>query len=141
VNLGNNRWFIKPDIGISRAWGNLVIEFSAGVFFFTENDEFFGGKKMEQDPVYTSQIHVTYSFGTGIWVALSGTYDLGGRTTVDGLQNDDLQQNTRVETTLSLPVNRNNSIKLFANTGIHTSIGSDYDMTGIMWQYRWGNGL
>jgi hypothetical protein len=141
VNLGNNRWFIKPDIGISQAWGNLVVELSAGVFFFTENDEFFGAKKMEQDPVYTSQIHVTYSFGTGIWVALSGTYDYGGRTTVDGLQNDDLQQNTRVGTTLSFPVNRKNSIKLFANTGIHTSIGSDYDMVGIMWQYRWGNGL
>ncbi|MFO7686532.1 MAG: transporter [Desulfobacterales bacterium] len=141
VNLGNNRWFIKPDIGISQAWEDLVIELSTGVFFFTKNDDFFGGKEMEQDPVYTTQIHVTYSFGPGIWAALSGTYDYGGRTTVDGLQNDDLQQNSRVGTTLALPVNRKNSIKLFASTGIHTSIGSDYDMAGIIWQYRWGNGL
>ena len=141
VNLGNNRWFVKPDIGISKAWGDLVAELSTGVFFFSENDDFFGGKEMEQDPVYTAQIHVTYSFGPGIWAALSGTYDYGGRTTVDGLRNDDLQQNSRVGATLALPVNQNNSIKLFASTGIHTSIGNDYDLAGIVWQYRWGSGL
>jgi len=141
VNLGNNRWFVKPDIGISKAWGDLVAELSTGVFFFSENDDFFGGKELEQDPVYTAQIHVTYSFGPGIWAALSGTYDYGGRTTVDGQQNDDLQQNSRVGATLSLPVNQNNSIKFFASTGIHTSIGNDYDLAGIVWQYRWGNGL
>jgi hypothetical protein len=141
VNLGNNRWFVKPDIGISKAWGALVVELSAGVFFFSNNDDFFGGKTLEQDPVYTTQIHVTYNLGSGIWAALSGTNDYGGRTTVDGVHSDDLQNNSRVGATLALPVNRNNSIKLFANTGIHTSIGNDYDMGGIIWQYRWGSGL
>ena len=38
VNLGNNRWFVKPDIGISKAWGPLTLELSTGVFFFTKND-------------------------------------------------------------------------------------------------------
>jgi hypothetical protein len=33
VNLGNNRWFFKPDIGISKALGALAIELSTGVFF------------------------------------------------------------------------------------------------------------
>ena len=33
VNLGNNRWFVKPDIGISKAWGELTAELSTGVFF------------------------------------------------------------------------------------------------------------
>jgi hypothetical protein len=141
VNLGNNRWFVKPDIGISKAWGDLVAEFSAGVFFFSDNDDFFGGRKMEQEPVYTTQLHVTYNLGRGMWAALSGTYDYGGRTTVDGLENDDRQENSRVGATFAMPLNRNNSIKLFANTAIHTRIGSDYDMAGIVWQYRWGSGL
>jgi hypothetical protein len=141
VNLGNNRWFVKPDIGISKAWGELVVELSAGVFFFSNNDDFFGGKTLEQDPVYTTQIHVTYNLGRGIWAALSGTNDYGGRTTVDGVRSDDLQNNSRVGATLAVPVNKNNSIKLFANSGVHTSIGNDYDMGGIIWQYRWGSGL
>ena len=141
VNLGNNRWFVKPDIGISKAWGGLSLELSTGVYFFSKNDEFFGGKTLEQDPIYSSQAHVTYSFGRGIWAALSFNYDYGGRTTINGVQSDDLQQNSRVGLTLALPVNRNNSIKLYANTGIYTSAGTDFDMVGIVWQYRWGAGL
>lgn len=141
VNLGNNRWFVKPDIGISKAWGALTLELSTGVTFFSKNDDFFGGKTLEQDPVYSAQAHVTYSLGHGIWAALSYTYDYGGRTTIDGVQRDDLQQNSRVGATLALPVNRNNSIKIFASTSVHTSTGTDFDMVGIFWQYRWGSGL
>jgi hypothetical protein len=141
VNLGNNRWFVKPDIGISKAWGGLSLELSTGAYFFSKNDEFFGGQTLEQDPLYTSQAHVTYSFGRGMWSELSLNYDYGGRTTKNGVQSDDLQQNWRVAFTLALPVNRNNSIKLYASTGMYTSAGTDFDMVGIVWQYRWGAGL
>jgi len=142
VNIGNNRWFVKPDIGISKAWGPLSLELSTGVYFFSKNDEFFGGQTLEQDPIYTTQAHITYDVGRGIWAALSFNYDYGGRTTVNGVQQSDtLQQNSRVAATLALPVNRNNSIKLYASTGIYTSTGTDFDMVGIFWQYRWGSGL
>ena len=141
VNLGNNRWFVKPDIGISKTWGVLSLELSAGVFFFSKNDDYFGGKTLEQDPVCSMQAHVTYNIGHGVWAALSWTYDYGGRTTIDGLQSDDLQNNSRWGATIALPVNRNNSIKLYASTGVHTRTGTDFDMVGIVWQYRWGAGL
>jgi hypothetical protein len=141
VNIGNNRWFVKPEIGISKAWGGLSLEFATGVYIFSTNDEFFGGKTLEQDPLYSSQAHLTYNFGRGIWASLSFNYEYGGRTKVGGVQNDDLQENSRAGLTLGLPVNRNNSIKLYANTGITTSIGTDFDMVGIVWQYRWGKGL
>ncbi|HEY5973564.1 MAG TPA: transporter [Geobacteraceae bacterium] len=141
VNLGNNRWFFKPDIGISKAWGDFVLEFANGVTFFTDNNDFFGGKKQEQDPLYTAQLHATYTIGRGIWAAVSGTYDYGGRTTVDGVTNADFQNNSRVGATLALPVNRNNSIKLYASTSIHTSVGNDFDLLGVIWQFRWGGGL
>jgi len=141
VNLGNNRWFVKPDIGISKAWGAFTIELSTGVFFFSKNDDYFGGKTLEQDPVSTTQVHVTYNLGRGVWAALSGTYDYGGRTTADGIRRDDLQKNSRVGATIALPVNRGNSIKLFASSSIYTSSGSDFDLVGIVWQYRWGHGL
>jgi len=141
VNIGNNRWFVKPDIGISKAWGSLSLELSTGVYFYSKNDEFFGGNTLEEDPLYSTQAHVTYSFGRGIWAALSFNYDYGGRSTINGVQQDDLEQNSRVALTIALPVNRNNSIKLYASTGIYTSTGTDFDMVGIFWQYRWGAGL
>jgi hypothetical protein len=141
VNLGNNRWFVKPDIGVSKAWGALTLEVSTGLTFFSENDDYLGGKTFEQDPVSSTQMHLTYNFGRGIWAALSGTYDYGGRTKVDDVKNDDTQSNSRAGFTLALPVNRNNSIKLFASASLHTRIGTDVDLLGLAWQYRWGNGL
>ena len=141
INLGNNRWFIRPDIGISKAWGDFTLELSGGAFLFTDNDDFFGGKKLEQDPVYTTQLHATYNLGRGVWVAVSGTYDHGGRTTVDGVHNDDKQDNSRAGVTLALPINRYNSIKMYASAPIHTTAGGDFDLLGILWQHRWGGGL
>jgi hypothetical protein len=38
-------------------------------------------------------------------------------------------------------VNRNNSIKFNASTGVSTRTGSDYNLYGVYWQYRWGDGL
>jgi hypothetical protein len=141
VNLGNNRWFVKPDIGISKAWGPLTLELSTGVFFFSNNDDFFGGKTLKEDPVWSTQAHVEYQLGRGVWVALSGTYDYGGRSTVDGVRNSDLENNSRVGATLALPANRNNSIKLYVSSSIYTSAGTNYNLAGVVWQYRWGRGL
>jgi hypothetical protein len=141
VNIGTNRWSIKPDIGISKAVGPLTLELTAGVTFFTNNEEYYGGTTLEQAPVYSTQAHVIYHFPGGVWGALDGTYDYGGRTTVGGVRNDDVQKNSRWGATLALPVNRNNSIKLYASTGASIRTGSDYTLGGIAWQYRWGEGL
>jgi hypothetical protein len=137
VNIGTNRWFIKPDIGISKASGAFTLELSAGAIIFTKNDDYYGGRTLEQDPVYTTQAHVTYSFGNGVWAALDATYDFGGRTTVNGVQNDDEMENSRFGATLAVPLNRNYSIKLYASSGVSTRTGSDYRLGGMALQYRW----
>lgn len=141
VNLGNNRWFIRPDIGISNAWGPFAAELSTGAYIFTDNDDYYGNKKLEQDPLYSTQLHLTYNIMPGIWAALSGVYDQGGRTQVDGIWNDDEQDNSRAGVTLAISVNRNNSIKFYTSTAVKTNVGSDYDLFGIIWQYRAGGGL
>jgi len=141
VNLGSNRWFLKPDIGISKTWGAFTLELSTGAFFFTSNDDYLGGKTLKQDPLLTTQAHASYNLGRGVWAALSWTYDYGGRTTIDGVRSDVSYSNSRMGATLALPVNRNNSIKLFASSSIHTSAGTGFDLFGIVWQYRWGKGL
>jgi hypothetical protein len=38
-------------------------------------------------------------------------------------------------------VNRNNSIKLYASTSLHTTVGTTFTLYGMVWQYRWGGGL
>ena len=141
VNLGNNRWFFKPDVGISKAWGPLVVEISGGAYFFTKNNDYYGGTTLEQDPLVTTQVHVTYSLGRGVWAALSWAYDYGGSTSVGGVRSGDSYSNSVLGATLALPVNRHNSIKLVGTSSLHTSAGNDYNRVGILWQYRWGEGF
>ncbi len=137
VNIGTNRFTIKPEIGISRKFGHLILEMSGGASFYTVNHDFYQGKTRSQDPISYLQGHVVYSFRGGIWVALDGTYYWGGRTTLDGVERNDLQQNTRLGFTFALPLNLHHSLKLYFSTGTSTRTGSDFDAIGFAWQYRW----
>ena len=141
VNLGTNRWSFKPELGVSKAWGRLTLEAAAGVTFYTANDDFFGGQHRTQEPLYSLQGHLSYTFSPGLWLGLDGTYYTGGRTTTDGVQDNNFQGNTRLGVTFALPVNRHNSIKLYASTGVSTRTGGNFDTVGILWQYRWGGGF
>jgi hypothetical protein len=141
VNIGTNRWSFKPELGISKAWGPLTLELATGVTLYTDNHDFFGGKTRAQAPIYSVQGHVSYSLGAGIWAALDGTYYTGGRTTVDGVEGNDLQKNARLGVTVALPVNRHLSVKLYGSTGVSTRTGSDFGAVGLFLQYRWGGGL
>jgi len=141
ANIGTNRWSFKPEVGISQALGRWTLEAIGGVTFFTKNDEFLGSQTREQDPIYSLQGHLIYNFPRGIWAALNATYYTGGRTSIDGVKGDDIQKNWRFGATLTLPVNRHNSIKLYASTGVYARRGENFDLVGIAWQYRWGGGL
>jgi hypothetical protein len=35
---------------VSKAWGPVILELIPAITFFTNNDDFFGGKTLEQDP-------------------------------------------------------------------------------------------
>src|SRR5262245_48269315 len=141
VNIGTNRWSVKPELGISKALGPLTLELATGVTFYTDNHDFFGGKTRAQAPLYSVQGHASYTLGAGVWVALDGTYYTGGRTTIDGEDDNDLQKNSRLGATVALPVQRHISVKLYCSTGVSTRTGSDFKAGGLLLQCRWDGGL
>jgi len=141
VNLGTNRFTFKPELGISKTINRLVLELALAGQFFTINNNYYYGKTMKQDPIGSIQGHVNYNFRKGIWAALDGTFYWGGKTTIDGMEGDNLQENTRLGFTFALPLNIRHSLKLNLSTGASTRTGSDFDAITLVWQYRWGGGL
>ena len=141
LNLGNNRWSFRPELGFSKAWGPWTVEILPSVTFFTDNPDFYNGRSFAQAPVYLARGHVIYNFDSGVWLSLDGTWLAGGRTTVNGVRGDNEQMNTRAGLSLAIPVNRQSSIKFNASTGISTRTGSEFSAVGIAWQYRWGEGF
>jgi hypothetical protein len=141
VNIGTNRWSFKPEVGVSQALGPWILEAALGVTFFTDNDDFFGGHTRKQDPLYAAQTHVIYYFDPGLWGALDLTYYAGGRTSVDGALNNDLQQNSRWGGTLGKSFDPRNSLKAYFSSGVTARTGTKFTTAGIAWQYLWGEGL
>jgi hypothetical protein len=140
LNLGSNRWSFKTELGVSKAWGPWTVELMPSVTFYTDNTDFFNGSTLERDPLYAAQGHIVRSLPSGMWMSLDGTYFRGERTTLNGVKGDNMQTNTRAGLTLAIPVDRYNSVKLYASTGTSTRTGSDFDAIGVAWQYRWGEG-
>ena len=126
---------------MSQAIGNWTLETSLAVSLYTDNDEFDGDKTRKQDPVYSAQFHATHTFANKSWAAVSATFYTGGATEIDGVRSDDLQRNWRTGATLAIPLNRNHSLKFYVSQGVSTRTGTDFDIIGAAWQYRWGGGF
>jgi hypothetical protein len=141
VNLGTNRWWFKPEIGVSKAVGPWTFELAGAVTLYTDNRDFLNGGTRAQEPLYSAQGHVIHGFRSGVWASLDVTHFAGGRTTINDALNSDLQRNWRVGGTLALPVDAHNSVKLYASSGVAARTGNNFDLIGIAWQYRWGGGL
>jgi len=141
VNLGGNRWSFKPEIGLSHRVGpRWVFDLYGGVWLFTDNDDFRGSTR-EQDPIWNAQLHVSYNIRPRLWAAFDANFYEGGRTTVDGVENPDLQRNSRVGVTFSAPLSRRQSFKFTYSRGAYTTIGADFDAFAVAYQYLWGGGL
>lgn len=138
VNVGNNRWAFKPEIGISQPWGNWFFEASAGVWFFTNNTDFFNGKNKSQSALTVTQLHSGYSFRPGFWLAVDLGYAIGGAPSVNGAPSDG-QNNARGGVTLAVPLGRGWSAKLAYSRGFITRAAGNYQIITVAIQYRWFN--
>lgn len=141
LNIGTNRWTIHPELGVSKAFGPLTLEVAAGVYLYTDNTDFLGGYTREQDPLYSFQAHLIYNRPSGIWFAVDGTYYTGGTTTIESVSQSERQDNSRIGLTAAFPIDRHQSLKIFAATGVYARTAGDFDDVGVAWQYRWGGGL
>jgi hypothetical protein len=137
VNIGTNRWAVKPELGLTHPVGRWSLELFAGVWFYSDNDEFYGGTVRKQDPLGVVQGHVVYAITPRAWVALDGTYYSGGQTSVDGGNKEDRQSNTRAGVTGLFPVSRHQAIRVAWAKGVNARSGSRLDTLLVGWQYSW----
>lgn len=138
VNLGSNRWSLKPEAGVSFPLGHFSIDGYAGVWLFGSNDQFYPGTALrEQERVIAFQGHASYTFRPRLWAAIDGTWYTGGSTTVNGVAKGDLQRNSRLGATVSVPLGGRQSLKGSFSTGASTRIGADFNTMTVAWQMSW----
>lgn len=138
INLGTNRFAIRPQLGAVHTHGKWSMELTTAAWFFTDNDEFFNGKELEVAQHFTTEGHLIYTFRPGLWMSASVGYGIGSQTTVNGVTNDDQQSNLGWGLSLGVPFSRHFGMKLtYINlrTLVRTGATSDTISCGfsVMW--------
>jgi hypothetical protein len=145
INYGANRWAFKPEVGLSRRWGHWVVDTYGAVWFFTTNDDFFsrnqyslGTNTQKQSPTFAFEGHLSYDVRPRLWASLDGNFWVGGRSSLNGVANPNtLQRNSRIGSTVSVPVSRRQSFKVSYNRGAYVIYGGNYQTLSVGWQYSW----
>jgi hypothetical protein len=138
INIGSNRWSLKPEVAVSHTFGKWMAEVYAGVWFFTTNQRFYPGTSIrKQEPVEAYQAHVIYNFRRGLWASLDGTYYHGGSTNVDGVDKLDTQDASRLGGTVSMAVASNQSVKLQYSKVTSVRIGGKFDTFSFGYAFSW----
>ncbi len=144
INLGNNRWAFKPEVGFARRIGKAVLDVYGGVWFFTDNDDYAApspgapGNLRTQKPIGVTEVHLSYDFKPFLWISADLNYWYGGRTSVNGSESaTTLQANSRLGVTGSIPLTRKQALKFSYSDGVIIRVGGNFHILSVGWQYSW----
>lgn len=141
VNWSINRWALKPEFGYSERWGKWLLDGYAGVWFYTNNPDFFDlpvPRQQSEGPIGSFEGHLSYDFKPGTWVSLDGNFWFGGLTSIGGIQNLATKQTaSRLGATASLGIAKHQSVKISYSGGTYLRFGSNYQNLQVGWQYSW----
>lgn len=126
INLGFNRFAFRPQLGVVHDWGKWSAELTTAASIFADNDQFYQGTRLQQDPMYSADGHLIYTFRPGLWLSASVGYGGGGTTAVNSVANDNQQSNLGWGLGLGIPINRAVGLK-FAYIGTRTQARTGLD--------------
>lgn len=138
LNLGQNRFAFRPQLGIMHTRGKWITELTGEVAFYTKNDEFFDGNTLEQEPLYIMHAHLIHTFNPGQWASISFGYDYGGENKINGVDKNDTKQNIGWKLSYAHPINRYLGINVsYLGTRTQESTGFDSDSLGASMSFIW----
>ena len=137
INLGTNRWTFRAQLGASRRTGPWIIEAYASAWFFTTNQDFFGGSRLSQHPFLGFKLHFIRTLGRRFWIGVDGGYGAGGRTELDGIELETLISTFRFDLTGAWRMAAHHTLRLILASGARVQRGADFDAVSLLYQYRW----
>ena len=134
INLGNNRWVARPQLGITHNRGPWSWELTGSVYVYGDNDRFYLGSLLETDPLWALQGHVIYTFRPGLWMSVSTAYGWGGESQVNGVDKNAEVGNWLTSLSLGLPLSRTQGLKFSWLHGVsQRPTGIDMDSLIVAW--------
>ncbi len=137
LNLGQNRWYGR--IGTPIVWqlGSWVpdrrttLEIFPSVWLFGDNDDFVG-EKLQSDPTFELEAHLTRNFTSKFWGSFDATYSSSGDATIAGTTSSGSDM-TLVGFTLGYQINESLGLTIGYKSTLNNDSGSnDLQMNNFM---------
>lgn len=142
VNMSLNRWFgrvafpIKYHFGVFDPGHMSSFELIPSVLLFAENDDFLG-QKLENDPIYQLESHLTHDFNIGFFGSLDLLYRSGFQSKIDGVELGDELEIGNLGFTLNYQVTRNVTIRTSFSSNVFGDDDLNTSMGRLMFVYAW----
>jgi len=142
VNLGLNRWFgriafpLKYHFGVFTSGYMSSFELTPSVWLFAENDDFMG-QKLENDPMWQIEAHLTHDFTPSFFGSLDLLYRSGFQSEIDGVEVGDDLDIGNLGFTLSYQVTDNLSIRTGFSSNVFGDNDVDNSMVRLQFVYGW----
>jgi hypothetical protein len=136
INIGQNRFIIRPQFGMIHNWNNWSYELTGSLFIFSNNNDFFGAQTKKQDPVFALQTHLIKHFNSKVWASVSASYGIGGESIVNGVSNADLRTNFLSSAAFGFKLTKFQSCKIaYLNSVTLKDLGSNTHSFIIGWSH------
>jgi hypothetical protein len=142
VNLGLNRWYGRIAFPLTYNFGVFTrgymksLELTPSVWLFAENDDFMG-QKLENDPMWQIEAHLTNDFTPSFFGSLDLLYRGGFQSEVDGEEVGDDLDIGNLGFTLNYQVNDNLSIRAGFSSNVFGDDNLDNSMVRLQLVYAW----
>ena len=137
LNLGENRFVFRPQLGFVHTRGHWSYELTGSVFLYTDNDDFVENNKREQDPLLAAQTHLTYVSPQHWWVSVGAARAWGGETKINGENKDDERRDLLYGISAGLPMGSRATVKLaYVANRSSEDVGKDTDNVALGYSIR-----
>jgi hypothetical protein len=138
INLGSNRFTFRPQLGVVHTRGKWSMEVTGSAWIYTDNDEFYNGNTLEQDPLYTAQAHLIHTFKPGVWTGASVGYGHGAESKVSGIDMNDRKGNLMWGVSFGRPLSRHLGVQVaYVGTRAQEPTGFDSDSIVVGFSAFW----
>lgn len=139
INVGRNRYALRPQIGVLHIRGPWSLELAGSVFLYSDNKEFLDSLTLSQKPIFALQGHVIRNFGDNFWLGAGLAYAAGGKVDLDSVRTSYEVDNVLWNLTGGYRITKRQSVVLAWQQGrTQVDVGGDFDRWRLSWAIAWG---
>ena len=108
LNPSANRWMFNPTVNYGytpdQGWTWLEVYFSTRAFTAGADYRVGGASSLSQDPLFIVEGHASRNLSPALWVSADAYYNIGGETSIDGVNQHNAANTLRLGAALGLTV-------------------------------------